>query len=382
MTIRPRFSLRKLNIALNQKEFEEKKGKLFSTPRLVTLGAHNACNAGCIFCLKEENYPRFDLKIYKELFDARMGHFIRNAEKVTFTGFGEVLLIPGIENFLDYINKTLPETEKIITTNGTPLLPSVAERFAEGRYCIQISLHASRADLHREMTNLQNHFDRILDNIRYLIRLREKRSCGKNYYIELLNILTTRNIDDLPDFLRLAWKLRVQTVCCRYMDMFVPDHIDLSCFFDQKRANRALAAARLVLKKLRAEDPSNPLEVSLPPLFGERASREKTICYDPWQHIYVETQGSILPCCSWGEHISNLGREGIDQVWNGQFYRALRKGMAGGNPHPWCKSCMRYKGYNVNNILCHITNRRGPQKTILNEIAGRKNEVSQPAMNR
>src|SRR5579872_4821386 len=101
----------------NNAEFEQRKITLESTPRLVTLGTHNSCNAKCIFCL-EGRYDRFNLQLYKDFFEARMGRYIKNAEKVTFTGFGEILWVPGIEEFLDYINETLPETWKIFTTNA------------------------------------------------------------------------------------------------------------------------------------------------------------------------------------------------------------------------------------------------------------------------
>jgi radical SAM superfamily enzyme YgiQ (UPF0313 family)/MoaA/NifB/PqqE/SkfB family radical SAM enzyme len=362
---------RRMNIALNEKEFREGSPKLFSTPKLVTLGVHNACNAKCVFCL-EGAYSRFSMDIYRNFFEARMGHFIRGAEKVTFTGFGEILWVPGIEEFLDYLNETLPETDKIFTTNGTPLRPGVVERILKGRYVIQVSLHASRPGLHEELTQLKGQFDAVVSNIRDLTAARDRLGRGKFLHIELVNILMRQNVGDLCDFLRLAWDMRVQSVRAQYVTMFTPEHIGMSCFFDQERTNRAVAAAAELIPRLQASESDRPFHVSLPPLFGSRSQASPTICYDPWQHVYVELQGSVLPCCFWGEHIGNLAKgDDMDALWNGPFYQGLRSSMASGEPHPWCRSCVRWAGLNVDSVLGHVTNRPAAQRIVLEEIGRR-----------
>lgn len=360
------------NVALNHREFEERKLELRSTPRLVVLGTHNACNAKCVFCL-ESNYSRFNLQIYKDFFEAKMGPYIKNAEKVTFTGWGEILWIPGIEEFLDYINETIPDVEKIFTTNATPLRPSVIERIARSRYVIQASVHASNAKLHQELTLLENEFDNVVANLTRLADARDAQPKGGQLHIQLINVLNRRNIDDLPDFLRLARRLRVQEVRASHMTMHAPDHIDMSCFFDQERANRSIAEARRLADEMMKADPV--LRVNLPPLYNRAAGDappSADICYDPWQNVYVELQGSVMPCCFWGEHIGNLEKgDELDAIWNGGVYKELRRGMGSADPHPWCRSCIRYSGWNVDNIYCHLTNRPHGQLLMLEEIQRR-----------
>lgn len=368
------------NIELNNREFLDRALELKSWPRLVTLGTHNSCNAKCIFCL-EGNYQRFSLQLYKDFFEAKMGPYIRNAEKVTFTGFGEILWVPGIEDFLDYINETLPDQWKIFTTNATPLRPSVMERLLKSRYVIQASVHASNAKLHKELTLLDDSFDLVFSNLKKLADLRDEKDLGRQLHIELINVINTRNVDDLSDFIKMAWRLRVQEVKNSYVTMFAPEHIELSCFFEQERANASLEKARETLSllekgELLADLPRpNAFSVNLPPSFnsGEApVSSNEELCYDPWQHIYVELQGPVIPCCNWGGHIGNLKKgDDLDTIWNGEFYQGLRKGMGSGDPNPWCKSCMRYRGYNVNSIFSHLTNRPRQQAVLLKEIMAR-----------
>ncbi|MEE8424921.1 MAG: SPASM domain-containing protein, partial [Elusimicrobiota bacterium] len=95
-------------------------------------------------------------------------------------------------------------------------------------------------------------------------------------------------------------------------------------------------------------------------------------CADPWQHVYVEGQGSVLPCCFWGSHEGELneGQE-LDDIWNSSFYRELRTGMAGNKPLPACATCVKYRGSNVDDIHCHITTRPEQGEKLIAEIERR-----------
>jgi MoaA/NifB/PqqE/SkfB family radical SAM enzyme len=366
---------REESYGLNVRELEQRRETLSSTPRLVTLGTHNSCNAKCVFCL-EGQYPRFDLPLYKRFFEGKMGHFIRQAEKVTFTGFGEVLWVPDAVPFLDYLNETIPETWKIFTTNGTPLRPDVVERLLKSRYVIQLSLHASHAKLHEELTLLPGAFEQIVGSARELMRVRRERGLGDRLHMVIVNVVTRMNASDLPKLVRLAWELGVPELQCQYVTMFAKEHIGMSCFFDQAAANAAIEAAEAELAAIKASaDPEQfaHFSVRLPPKFGQRKEGEhRGFCADPWEMVYVEGQGPVLPCCNWGVHAGNLEKgDDLDALWNSGFYRMLRRGIASGDPHPWCKACVKYTGWNVDSLLSHLTNRPDQQRRLLDEIEKR-----------
>lgn len=367
---------REESVARNLAELSARRTVLTAPPRLVTFGTHNSCNAKCVFCLEGE-YPRFDLPLYKRFFEGKMGHFIRQAEKATFTGFGEVLWVPDAAAFLDYLNETIPETWKIFTTNGTPLRPRIIERLLKSRYVIQLSLHASRADLHEELTLLPGAFDPIVASLGDICRLRRERDLGDRLHAVIVDVVTRRNVDDLPALVKMAWDMKVPELQCQYVTMFDPAHIEMSCWLEPERANAAIDAAERALGEIQAcADPEEfaRFGVRLPPRFGRRdpARAESGFCADPWEMIYVEGQGPVLPCCQWGAHVGDLEKgDEIEAVWNGDFYRALRASMASGRPHPWCAHCVKFRGYNVDSLLAHLTNRPGQQGLILDEIARR-----------
>ncbi|HBL16276.1 MAG TPA: hypothetical protein DD417_05825 [Elusimicrobia bacterium] len=367
---------REESVARNREELAQRRITLSAPPRLVTLGAHAGCNARCVFC-PPESFPRFDLGRYQEFFEGRMGHFIRQAEKVTFTGYGEVLWSPDAVALLDYLNETIPETWKIFTTNGTPLSPAVIERLLRSKFVMQVSLHASRAELHEELTGLKGAFGAVVDAVRTICRLRRERDLGERLHLVLVDVVTTRNAGELADFVRLAWDLQAPEVQCNYVTVYEPAQIGLSCFFAPEKTNAAIEAAERALQDIKSQAAPEEFEhfqVRLPPKFGQpRVDRDpKAVCADPWEHIYVECQGPALPCCMWGEHIGNLQKgDDIDAVFNGPVYRAIREGMASGKPQPWCALCANYRGYNVNSLLCHLTNRPETQKRLIDEIRAR-----------
>ncbi|HOX22421.1 MAG TPA: radical SAM protein, partial [Elusimicrobiales bacterium] len=360
------------NIEANEREFAARALVLESTPRFVTLGTHWKCNARCLFC-QQDNLPEFKPEIYDSLFEKKLGPVMRGAEKISFVGFGEILLMPGIGTFLDRLNADLPDTWKIFTTNGSPLAPALDERFLGGSYSLQISLHAPFAALHKELTGLHD-FNAITANIRRLAALRKERQREKNLHLSLVCVLNEKNVDCLPEMAAFAAGLGAQELRCEYMTVFRPELLPLSCYFYQQRTNKALAATA----KLQPALSEGGLEVKLPPSFGAKSRKpyesgqpgEHPVCDDPWRHIYVEAQGTALPCCFWGSHAGDLAKQSFQELWNGPFYRQLRQSMAEGKPLPNCLNCVRRTGCSVDQLETHIT-ARGAQKTAILNAAKR-----------
>jgi radical SAM protein with 4Fe4S-binding SPASM domain len=69
----------------------------------------------------------------------------------------------------------------------------------------------------------------------------------------------------------------------------------------------------------------------------------KTFCILPWIHIYANPDGSVLPC-SIGDHhlhIGNVQSQTIQEVWNGEEYRMMRKKMLAGEKCDECSACYK-----------------------------------------
>jgi len=274
---------------------------------------------------------------------------------------GELLMIPEIEEFLTHINKTLPKQNKIVTTNGLFLKQNIANKLLNNHYCIQISLHASNADLHHKITGLKReNFDLILDQIRHISG---KRTNKQSPYLMLIFVINTLNIEDLPNFIELAADLGVDCVRCSYMTIFKPAHLKLSCYFKQEMTNLMIKRA-----KQRAEE----LNVNLitPPVFHKKESADILHkCSDPWKNIYIDTEGAVLPCCYSGSHFGELnGTSDFLSIWNNNKYQELRSGIISGNTPEMCRYCLNNDYYNINVLNAHVSFRPEVQREILGDI--------------
>lgn len=66
-----------------------------------------------------------------------------------------------------------------------------------------------------------------------------------------------------------------------------------------------------------------------------------TFCIYPWIHLYVNPDGSALPCCvaDHHSHMGNVRANTIKEVWNSEQYKELRKNMLSGKRCKECQGC-------------------------------------------
>lgn len=360
-----------LNITVNEREFSARRTDLVSTPRYITLGAHYSCNANCVFCLGGD-YPAFSPEVYRTFFEPKLQSVLSTAQFVGFCGWGEILLMPGIEGFLKDITASLPYAGKVFTTNGIALTQGLSDTLLElsrahepdvAPFSVLVSLHASNAELHHKLTRTKA-FERIKEQIAYITK-RKKEKAGW-VHINLVFLATAANVHDLPDFVRMASQLGADEVSCNYLTMFDPKHLEQTCYFQREKTTEMFESARALAGEL-------GIRLSLPPLFGNNDSAPQ-VCHDPWEFLYVETQGSVNPCCFAGNHIGYLNKSEFADIWNGPGYKDLRTGFVTGPVHSWCKYCYRYKPSNVDDIRSHITFRPDTQKALLQYLKDHRKE--------
>ncbi len=344
------------NNLLNAFEINKKITVLGSVPRNIGIGAHFFCNADCIFCLGG-NYPSFTVERYKQFFEEKLKGVLDKSENVDFHGYGELLLMPDINNFLRYINKTLPEQFKTFFTNGIALKD---KNFTGGKYNIIVSLHASNKELHKRIVGTDN-FDYIISNIKSAVK-------QKNINVTLYSVLNTMNINDMCNFIELAAKLKVNNVVFRYLTVFEPKHFDLSVFMDRKNANENITKAVLLSEKL-------GIPVKVPEMFFN-GKKTNIMCMQPWNYCYIETQGTVNPCCYADKNIGDLNNAEFSELWNSKKYRLLRKNIIEGKPCNACGICMENNSGRVDKISSHISFRPAVHRKMLKYIRDNKDRYS------
>jgi MoaA/NifB/PqqE/SkfB family radical SAM enzyme len=243
----------------------------------------------------------------------------------------------------------------MFSTNGSGLTRKICEKIVASKssYTIHISLHASNAGLHKLLTRTDN-FHRILGQVKYLISLRKDATNPKIY---LVFVATTLNIEDLPNFVRLAAQLKVEKVICYYNYIYVPAQKYLSCFFKQEFTNQVLKEAEEIAKR------SN-INVDLPPRFAQKEYSHLDICREPWSQIMFNLNGHVLPCDASEDCNESLERADFEDVWNSSYYQELRRSLV--NRSSSCfKYCFRANPQAVNDFRSHVI-RRGRKDTNIN----------------
>ena len=108
------------------------------------------------------------------------------------------------------------------------------------------------------------------------------------------------------------------------------------------------------------------IRISLPPKFTNDISLIKhKRCDEPWKYFYVETEGSVLPCCFAGGHIGYLNQDDFSAIWNGKKYQDLRRSLVEGKLNEWCKRCYKNNPLNINDIRSHVTFRSDLKEKVL-----------------
>jgi MoaA/NifB/PqqE/SkfB family radical SAM enzyme len=351
--------LQQENTRLNGAEYDRRQLMLASTPQNVFFQLNAVCNADCIFCSKGYDYPIFELDPYLEKFGDEVIPLLSRAEKIHLTGSGEFLGLPDSKKILRFFNSEFPHVEKLFATNASYLGPQICELIANGgsRYSLQISLHASNPELNRTMMRY-NAFDKVMKQLRHLIELRDKN--GGNPRIRLMFVLTTFNIEDLPNFVRLAAELKADEVAAGYFYIYESQQKYLSLYFKPDLANRYIDEARKVADEL-------GVVLRLPPKFGQPPHQylRADCCSEPWTQVMLNVEGNVLPCDVFGDFPETLAAKPFQEIWNGPAYRTLRANLR--QSKGCILTCPRHNPSSVNEWDSHVIHRSKGDAAIVRE---------------
>ena len=70
--------------------------------------------------------------------------------------------------------------------------------------------------------------------------------------------------------------------------------------------------------------------------------KKDTICAIPWMHLNFEPNGKVVPCCLTSAHnyfAGDLNTQSIEEVWNSDNMKSLRKDMIDGVEPTICNKC-------------------------------------------
>ncbi len=62
-------------------------------------------------------------------------------------------------------------------------------------------------------------------------------------------------------------------------------------------------------------------------------------CTRPFSDAIIMLDGSVYPCCFGAPPLGFLQCQSFDEIWNGEAWRELRRGLTEGDPPAYCRKC-------------------------------------------
>lgn len=305
------------------------------------------CNLHCIMC--EEHSPhsplqkerraegrkprRMPIELIRRVVRESSGKGLREIIPSTM---GEPLLY---EHFEEILNLCAEHEVKLnLTTNGTfPRLGTEiwAEKIMPVASDVKISWNGANKTT-QEAIMLGTNWERVLENVRTFIKVRDKHTarggnhCRVTFQLTFLEI----NASELADIVRLAAKLGVERVKGHHLWA----HFDAIKSLSMRRSpesiqrwNSAVLEAREAVDIHRLPDDRRVLLENIFLLDPDKTEDLAPGGQCPFlgQEAWVSAEGRFNPCCApdaqrltLGE-FGNLNDTSIRKVWNGPSYRQL-----------------------------------------------------------
>jgi MoaA/NifB/PqqE/SkfB family radical SAM enzyme len=319
-------------------------------PRSLYIETTNRCDSKCQTCIRTFN----TLEPPKDLTLAELQRIVAPfplLDRVVLHGIGEPLLNRDLFAMIAYL-KTRNATV-LFNSDAISLTPARAEQLIDsGLDEFRISMDAARRETYTKIRGVDQ-FQRVVRNVHYLTALQQQRGC-RTPRVSLWFTAIQTNLDELPDFVRLAAKIGVPEVNVQrlvfYGQGLAVQEQSLHRKLRKQQQDRITEAENLarsfaiVFKASGATTPLNSLNG------GDLEQRPWSGCQRPWALSYITANGNVLPCCisPWtakdygGLILGNVFTEDFARIWNGERYQQFRRDFETDVPPDPCRGCGRF----------------------------------------
>jgi radical SAM protein with 4Fe4S-binding SPASM domain len=325
-------------------------------PSYVQIEPVGQCNLRCRMCPIQFRESAADPSACMD-FDAfrRLIDQFPALTELHLQGMGEPLMHPRLFEMVGYAARRGIE----VTTNSNLTLLTerrAAECVASGLRRMHVSLDGASAQTY-EFIRVRARFERVLRNLRKLLTAR-RRARSATPEIELVAVAMRRNLHELPELVRLAHELgveslSVQRLCHDFSEASLPARYrPMREFVEaQTLSHEDPARVQSVFDRARTLAVELNVNLRLPrahPRAHDPARRGRARCDWPWRGAYVSFAGEAMPCCMVATpdriNFGNMAQAGVGAIWNNTAYAEFRRRLDSDAPPDICRGCAVYTG--------------------------------------
>ena len=332
------------NTNLNIEEMHAQKLTLKSKPQRLVLELTNACNLRCIMCGRDE--ANFSLTTFDLEYLYSLEHLLNEVEEVTLFGWGEPTLHPQFEQILEYLNKF--PVKKYFVTNGMRLDRIKDAIFKHRVDIMAISLDGAKAETNNKI-RINSDLDFIVKQLKDIVAIKKQNNLTYPY-MNFVMTMFDRNIEELPELVKLAAEIGLDEVKGVYLTVFSENLLNESLYNKKEKVEKIFKEAYQLAQKLN-------IKLKLPYLQGEDVGGEDfhKPCYVAWRDFFVGSDGYVRPCQSNATKFFKYDKnKTFDEIWNSKEYQDFRQNVNSGNMCEECKRCYQSSHANWNNKSAFI----------------------------
>ena len=325
------------NLALNRLEHGLGRTRLASLPLGADIVTTRRCNCRCIMCIGYTS--RQPLEMPLALFDEIAGSLFPTLLYVRFASGGEHFLHPHFREMVAACRRYgCPVT---IVSNGTRIDGGWPEFLVRESsvWSLIISFDGARPETFNAIRRGAQ-FNRVIGNVRQVAETK-RRFNSAFPVLSFRFVAMRRNIEELPDLVRLAAEAGVEQVQVSYLTVSPDFDAEESLWHHKALAGRTFESAGVVARQY-------GIDLRLPPAFAPAhdeggGSQAAPVCVLPWTQLYIDPSGALRLCCNAWDDFAPLGEfsaADFRRVWNNPRYVALRASLLAGKPlYARCRNC-------------------------------------------
>ena len=308
--------------------YSYKFNKIRTPLKTLHMDVSNACNLNCEMCewtyLRGETNSFPDLNVLKKRIDEAKKLGLKH---VIIGSCSEPLLYSKIEELVDYLkNKNI----KIEINTNLSFPYKISKRLKNIDHLI-VSIDAPDEETYKKI-RIGGNFNQIINNIKKLKKY--------NLKIQLSYVIQRNNYNKIVDFVNLAKKLKVDSICLGSL-VHLKEDIYNRVKLNQKQfqdLQKELKNAKILADKLK-------LNHNLNQKFDIRFITNPVYpCYTTYFSLFIKSNGDVFPCCisiaDKNLKIGNIYKESLKKIWLGEKFQKMRNILKKESKPYVCQRCV------------------------------------------